>query len=633
MIACLNPHGGHPALEMAQIYPVCARPDCGFLLSGATIERWQVHTFLRRNPTADLYLATSREETTETEAKTLIKVLHTFVSGSLSQVERLLTLYHLHIHPLLSIGWIGGKGGKIYLISSYEERGSLANLLTNSRSGYSPLTIANMVYQIAEALQHAHERKFVHGRLKPENCLFVSPHTLHICDWHRPLLPENLLSTSSLYDSPESLHGSVEPASDQYSLALIAYDLLSGQARLSSTIVGPFNLRPLAELRFDLPSQIDPIFKRALSQEPRARFPTVLEFAQTLRNALANHISSLSTQEMQPLPVVLSGRNTRASRPLPTQGQLRYPASVNLACLLPGHTSPVTSLRWAYNGLYLASTGAYQEDMYIWRIQRRIGTPLTRLGGYSGNILALCWSPDSESLASTGSDATIRIWNLKTFNDSAPKAVKAWWGHDGGVTALDWSLDGKYIASGGVDRTIRLWSPDGQPLAAWQAHGRGGITALAWSPDSQALASGGNDHSISIWNASTGVRLAICEGQTDEIRYLSWSPRGSFLASFAGKKDLNVRIWDGASGQQVAVLKGHRREIVGLFWSDDGSWLATASIDSTLRFWDIQQDIGKPLGQPLTLPHTPISLAGCIESAQIALGTPDMVLAVFQFDK
>jgi serine/threonine protein kinase len=207
MTACLNPSGSHPALETAQMHPVCSKPNCGFLLAGAIIERWQIHTLLKRGPDADLYLATPQtEETTEHEAKILIKVLHTFVAGTLSQVERLLTLHHSFIHPLLSVGWTGGRDGKIYLISQYEERGSLAYYL-NTPTGLSPLILANLIYQAAEALQYAHERKVVHGRLKPENCLLVAPQTLHVCDWHRQILPNDTLEATSLYTAPEQMIG------------------------------------------------------------------------------------------------------------------------------------------------------------------------------------------------------------------------------------------------------------------------------------------------------------------------------------------------------------------------------------------------------------------------------------------
>jgi WD40 repeat protein len=206
----------------------------------------------------------------------------------------------------------------------------------------------------------------------------------------------------------------------------------------------------------------------------------------------------------------------------------------------------------------------------------------------------------------------------------------AWWGHDGSVAALDWSPTSEYIASGGSDRTIRLWDTLGNIVEVWQAHGRGGVTALAWSPDGRILASGGPDHLIHLWDPASRALVITLEGHTDEIRYLDWSPNGRVLASYAGKKDLRIGLWDRRANQLAAMIGGQPHEMVGLFWSRDGAWLAGASADGTIRYWDTHQRLGQPIGLPVGLHGTPLSMVGAPGSGMIAVSLADLLIQVFQ---
>jgi dipeptidyl aminopeptidase/acylaminoacyl peptidase len=282
-------------------------------------------------------------------------------------------------------------------------------------------------------------------------------------------------------------------------------------------------------------------------------------------------------------------------------------------------------LQWTANGTYLASTS--DADVRLWHIQRRIGTPLTTLSGHTDKVLALSWSPQGSLLASSGADTTIRIWHVSSTPNSAPAGQTAWWGHEGGVFALDWSPDGTRLVSGGKDRMVRVWDQKGNPVKAWQAHGRGGVSALAWSPHDSLLASGGVDHQVHIWDSATGSPLLACKEHNDEIRHLSWSPDGKILASFAGKKDRQVCLWDPHTGHLLAALTGHNREIVGLYWAADATWLATVSADATLRVWQVSPTLRKQPERSLFIPQgTPLAIAGAPATDLIAVGLTNQLI-------
>jgi eukaryotic-like serine/threonine-protein kinase len=75
-----------------------------------------------------------------------------------------------------------------------------------------------------------------------------------------------------------------------------------------------------------------------------------------------------------------------------------------------------------------------------------------RLEGHLGEVYCATFSPDGTRIATGGNDATIRIWNARTF-----ELLLILRGHDQYVMDLEFSPDGSLLASASGDRTIRLW--------------------------------------------------------------------------------------------------------------------------------------------------------------------------------
>jgi serine/threonine protein kinase len=635
MRICLNPDHPHPGVEPTPTRLACAEPMCGFLLAGAIIQHWQVISLFARGSIADLYMAVNMDGSPSGPSKVVVKVLRAPTVEPASQLEQklaqLLSLRHQYINPLMSAGWTASPGLP-YFLAPFAEQGSLVHYPITS-TPLSPRAVAGIVRQIAEALDYAHEDQIVHGRLKLENCLVPAPGIVQVSDFFYFLLSEAERYASPSTVAPEQFYGQAEAASDQYTLALLAYQLLVGQLpfaesglRARLALQEQPLMRPVTQFRRDVSARVDRTLDRALSRQPQDRFPNITAFALDFQAALdtdANGAGVAFSRVVTPTPLPSA---VDVEGPQSTLALLRYssPGRVLPICTLPGHTSAATLLRWAPDGIHLASASD-DQSIRLWSVQHRVGTPLITLTGHSDNVRALSWSPDSSALVSGGADATVRTWLL-----GQSTVQTAWWAHDGSVAVVDWSPTGTYIASGGPDRTIRIWDRLGNPVSVWQAHGRGGVTALAWSPDGRTLASGGTDHLIHLWDTTNGTILVTLDGHTDEIRYLVWSQNGTLLASYAGKKDLRIGLWDRQTDELVAMLSGHTREIVGLFWSSDGAWLATASADATLRYWDTHRHVGEPIGWPVKLENSPLSMVGSPESGMIAVSLADMLIQVLQ---
>jgi eukaryotic-like serine/threonine-protein kinase len=176
--------------------------------------------------------------------------------------------------------------------------------------------VADIVTQIAAAVQAAHEVNIVHRDLKPENVMFdPESGAVKLLDFgiatDTDIAPEQRLTRAGffvgtlMYVAPEALSGElVTAAADQYSLATIAYFLLSGclpytaktpremfSQLLSQPPVTLNSARP--GLRF--PAAVEAVIMRGLAKEPTRRYATVVEFAAALREAIGQPVEEEKT--------------------------------------------------------------------------------------------------------------------------------------------------------------------------------------------------------------------------------------------------------------------------------------------------------------------------------------------------
>ncbi len=283
-------------------------------LEGLQLGRYRLIRLIGSGGMGEVYLATD----TLINRQVAIKVIRTEAtpyphSSTAQEVARLFqrearaiaSLDHPHILPLFDYGEEAANNGMLtYMVMPLREEGTLNDWLRRSKQGpLSPEQVADIIEQAASALQYAHNHQIIHQDVKPSNFLIRT-------NQDHPDRPDLLLAdfgiarltsaTSQVthgargtpnYMAPEQWSGEPVPASDQYALAVMAYELLAGrppfQGNMGQVMYAHMQTPPQSLLLHNphIPAPVDIVILRALAKEPAQRYPSVSEFARAFRLA------------------------------------------------------------------------------------------------------------------------------------------------------------------------------------------------------------------------------------------------------------------------------------------------------------------------------------------------------------
>jgi serine/threonine protein kinase len=228
-----------------------------------------------------------------------LKLLHLSFAPEDSEAFRkeaqlIARLEHPHIVRVLDYDV---QAGTPFLAMSFASGGTLRTI--HPRGTVLPLpTVVDYVAQVAEALQYAHEQHVIHRDIKPENLLVGAHHEVVLSDFGIAVLAQRSRSVSTqdvvgtaAYMAPEQFRGKPCVASDQYALAVVAYEWLVGERPFFGSFVelaSQHLLTPPPALQQKNPG-VSPAVERvvltALAKEPMQRFGSVKDFALALAQA------------------------------------------------------------------------------------------------------------------------------------------------------------------------------------------------------------------------------------------------------------------------------------------------------------------------------------------------------------
>jgi tRNA A-37 threonylcarbamoyl transferase component Bud32 len=218
----------------------------------------------------------------------------------LGEAKALARLQHPRIVPVFEAGCAGARH---YIAMALIEGRSLADRIIEG-----PLSIGRaveIVADLAEALSYAHAEGIVHRDVKPANIRIDDRDAVYLMDFgiayrpdsgEVPLPPGKILGTPA-YVAPEQAQGgqtAVQPASDQYSLGVVLYELLCGQPPFcgppSYVLFHAIHREPASPHTVDpkIPRAVAAICLKAISKRPERRHVSCQKFADELRGWLAS---------------------------------------------------------------------------------------------------------------------------------------------------------------------------------------------------------------------------------------------------------------------------------------------------------------------------------------------------------
>jgi serine/threonine protein kinase len=263
--------------------------------TGQELGNYRLVSLLGRGGFAEVYLG----EHIRLKTKAAIKVLYTQLEGDDTEsfLQEAQTVAHL-VHPhIVRIFDFDVREGVPFLVMDYAPNGNLRQ--RHPKNTRLPLeAIVSYIKQVADALQYAHDEKFIHRDIKPENMLLGRRNEILLSDFGIALIAQStrMQSTQEVvgtayYMAPEQLQGKPRLASDQYALGIVVYEWLTGSRPFHgsfSEIASQHMFVPPAPLHEKVPGispAIEEVVMTALTKDPHKRFGSVRAFATALEQA------------------------------------------------------------------------------------------------------------------------------------------------------------------------------------------------------------------------------------------------------------------------------------------------------------------------------------------------------------
>ncbi|HLX55890.1 MAG TPA: serine/threonine-protein kinase [Ktedonobacteraceae bacterium] len=241
----------------------------------------------------------------------------------LDQACTLAQLEHPHIVRVLDMGI---EDLTPFMVMNYAPYGTLREYYPKHTR--LPLqTVVSYVNQVGSALQYVHDQMLIHRDIKPHNMLLGPEKQVWLSDFGVAMLSRGIdgnrgdsdssdFEGTVVYAAPEQLQGQPQRNSDQYALAVVAYEWLTGEWPFSGTFNDIarqhlFDLPPRIRRKgLDTSLEVERVIMKALEKDPDRRFSSVRAFADELEWASTGEATMLvqlqpRRQFRAPLPFVV----------------------------------------------------------------------------------------------------------------------------------------------------------------------------------------------------------------------------------------------------------------------------------------------------------------------------------------
>lgn len=266
-------------------------------IEGSTLGRYELHRRIAYGGMSEVYLGYDRRVRRRVAVKVLYGSDEPFVRRFEREALAVGTLSHDHILPLYDFG---EQRPWYYLVMPFIEGGTLRDYLLK-RERLTLEEAESFLYQIASALQYAHDHGVVHRDVKPSNILLRPDGHAYLVDFGLAKAKQESESLTHIgamigtpeYMAPEQSNGQNDYRSDIYSLGIILYQMLTGRVPFTAESPVAVSLKhiqaqpvPPGELNPEIPQVVEDVILKALAKDPDDRFQQAKAFSLACRKAI-----------------------------------------------------------------------------------------------------------------------------------------------------------------------------------------------------------------------------------------------------------------------------------------------------------------------------------------------------------
>jgi WD40 repeat protein len=551
-------------------------------------------------------------------------------------------------HPgIVSVFNVELDGELPFIVCEYVEGETLSDHMRKAPLSFRDA--AQLVADVATAVDYAHECGIIHRDIKPSNIMIASDGKPRLMDFglakreaiDDPVTSPHAILGTPAYMSPEQAwggkRGTVDRRSDIYSLGTVLYQLLTrelpfrGEPRMVLRQVIEEDPKSPRTLNADIPRDLETICEKAMQKELAGRYQTAGALADDLHRWLRG-------EPIEARPVTRLERSWRWCRRNPTAAGLvlsllLLPTIIAMcAVVVAGKERKAADAsaqvaqveKKAHASAEVARKQAVERADELARLNKELSEMISKSYVERGSeylrwddaasdyspLKALPWfqaAMEVDDKQPTRRDASrVRMGALLR---AAPRVRRAW-PRGGLISALAVAPAGDRFFTGGYDGTGRLWSPDQDlPLRPVLVH-PAKIVAAAFSPDGKLLVTGCTDGSVRLWEIAGGKLVGSLrriqassnpKGVPDSISRVAFSRDGRLFLAVAGNL---ARVFETNGLKPVGKPCGASGLLSKAELADGGRLLVTSAFRGPLSVWDIQTGVEKHrLSEPSQTPR------------------------------
>ncbi|ERE85392.1 U5 small nuclear ribonucleoprotein [Cricetulus griseus] len=234
--------------------------------------------------------------------------------------------------------------------------------------------------------------------------------------------------------------------------------------------------------------------------------------------------------------------------------------------------------------------------------------PIMLLSGHEGEVYCCKFHPNGSTLASSGFDRLILLWNV--YGDCDNYATLK--GHSGAVMELHYNTDGRYLHacmsvyymyavqveakkrasdplmlfSASTDKTVAVWdSETGERVKRLKGHTSFVNSCYPARRGPQLVCTGSDDGTVKLWDIRKKAAIQTFQN-TYQVLAVTFNDTSDQIIS--GGIDNDIKVWDLRQNKLTYTMRGHADSVTGLSLSSEGSYLLSNAMDNTVRVWDVR---------------------------------------------